>query len=397
MLHGTSYRGHQMRAKVVIGAGLGDEGKGLMVDYLAHKNPKSTVVRFNGGCQALHTVQINGERTGFQHYGSGTAVGVPTFLGKEFIVNPVLFHKERKALNKGSVQCHVESRVTTPYDMMHNTLLETSRGGNRHGSCGLGINATVNRHIAVPFNACHLPHPAKVKEILRQTYKYYKELHKGTELAGLNALQTLRDTVEDPFVHNCIQFINKVDLENEGYLKYNNCVIFEGAQGLLLDENHEWFPHVTRSKTGLTNVIDILKQLPYANKVEVTYMTRAYLTRHGAGPLPNEDTDMHFEDKTNLPNTWQGKLRYAPLDIDLLLETIKYDLMGIALRSDIRVSVEPKLCITCLDQMEHVDFVYNKNRMSLTVPNFITFMSTLWGGGLLVSYGPERTDIKTIR
>ena len=348
-------------------------------------------MRFSGGAQAAHTVQIDGKRTVFHHYGSGTAIGAPTFLGKEFIINPILFHKERKTLDTGSVQCHVESRVTTPYDMIHNTLLETSRRGNKHGSCGIGINATVDRHEVVPFHACHLTHPKKVKEILADTYSYYKELHKGTELAGLNALDDLRTKADDMFIQDCLQFNNRVDLEYENYLKYND-IIFEGAQGLLLDEHHEWFPHVTRARTGLDNVIKMLADLPHIVEVDVVYVTRSYMTRHGAGPFPTEDTHMSFKDETNVHNEWQGALRFGILDLDLMLESIQNDFSK---TTNSNVKFNKTLCITCLDQTPNVTVKYKGMEKTLRSNDFIQFVSIIWPGNLMTSHGPERINIKT--
>ena len=84
-------------------------------------------------------------------------------------------------------------------------------------------------------------------------------------------------------------------------------VVFEGAQGLLLDQNNsDYFPHVTSSNTGIKNVMDILTSLKYKGKVDIYYMSRCYLTRHGAGPFPEESStfasDYKLFDKTNIYN-----------------------------------------------------------------------------------------------
>ena len=83
-------------AHVVIGANYGDEGKGLMTDYLADKYQAEVVVRFNGGAQAGHTVVTPaGQRHVFSHFGSATLSGSRTFLSKHFVANPILFLKEK--------------------------------------------------------------------------------------------------------------------------------------------------------------------------------------------------------------------------------------------------------------------------------------------------------------
>lgn len=126
-------------------------------------------------------------------------------------------------------------------------------------------------------------------------------------------------------------------------------VIFEGAQGLRLDEFGEDFPYVTRSRTGLTNVIEMLDATTWTRSPDVYYVTRPYLTRHGAGPLKNELPKAPYDaitDETNIPNMHQGSLRYAWLDLDVLASNIAKDLA----QKDPR-DVRARLALTCLDQV----------------------------------------------
>ena len=142
---------------VVIGAVYGDEGKGLMTDYLAGKYIKQgksvAVVRFNGGAQAGHTVNRNGMRHVFKHFGSGTLAGADTILSRHFILNPIAFFQELEDLNaklsggiKGVIYVENDCMVTTPFDIFINQALELKRGDARHGSCGMGIGVTVGRY-----------------------------------------------------------------------------------------------------------------------------------------------------------------------------------------------------------------------------------------------------------
>lgn len=92
--------------------------------------------------------------------------------------------------------------------------------------------------------------------------------------------------------------------------------IFEGSQGLLLSQdNTEYAPHLTHSYTGMHNVRILCDQAGW--KPEIYYVTRSYLTRHGSGRLPGEDSTLWFNDDTNFDNRWQGPLRFAPLDSGL--------------------------------------------------------------------------------
>jgi adenylosuccinate synthase len=136
--------------------------------------------------------------------------------------------------------------------------------------------------------------------------------------------------------------------------------IFEGAQGLLLDEERGEFPYVTRSRTGLHNVRRLLREADMHDRrtVEAYYVTRAYATRHGQGPLPNEldgDSDYFFDSsytqgETNTPNPHQGHLRYAKLDVERVGKEIKEDIA----RASHDIDVVPHVYITCCDHVRWI-------------------------------------------
>jgi adenylosuccinate synthase len=135
--------------------------------------------------------------------------------------------------------------------------------------------------------------------------------------------------------------------------------VFEGAQGLLLDQdNKEFFPHVTRSNTGLKNVRMLCAEACISD-ITAYYVSRTYLTRHGAGPLLGEDPKMRFQDATNTDHPYQGPLRFAPLDNNAMIRRCIKDAEG----------VEMKLVYTHLDQLD------------------------IWGHADLFSCGPTREDV----
>ena len=142
------------RAKIVIGANYGDEGKGLMTDYFcreaAAQGETCLNVLTNGGPQRGHTVVTpEGIRHIFHHLGSGSFAGADTFFCDAFLINPMIFRGEYEALRRAGadfrVFVHPACRWTTPYDMILNQMAEEFRGGKRHGSCGFGIWETVLR------------------------------------------------------------------------------------------------------------------------------------------------------------------------------------------------------------------------------------------------------------
>lgn len=314
-----------MRARAVIGANFGDEGKGLVVDWLCATQGAGIVVRYNGGSQAGHTVVIpGGTRHVFSHFGSGTFLGVPTFLSQFFVLNPIKFFDELDLLHKLGVKpivyAHPECVVTTFADMIINQRIENKRAGKRHGSCGLGVRETIERS-TIPelkitmsdlWNAS-----ASLQSKLEQICGQYAAFRTGEKIDFPNAV--------DVFVAGCAQFADRVHPLGIGQCKDP---IFEGAQGLLLDQdNKEYFPHVTPSSTGLKNVRALCSQAGI-EEIEPYFVSRTYLTRHGAGPLPSEDAGLRFEDDTNVEHDYQGRIRFAPLDEDGLIDRCAKDAAG---------------------------------------------------------------------
>lgn len=328
-----------MRARIVIGASFGDEGKGLVTDYLCSTFGAGMVVRFNGGSQAGHTVITpEGERHVFHHFGSGTFCEVPTFLSNYFVCNPILFFQEREKLialgYHPVVYAHPDCLITTFMDMLINQAIENRRANKRHGSCGIGFHETMNRS-----------NVAELKITMSDLWNGGKRLESQmAEICGKYAKFRCGESFDEPmaieaFIECCNHFAQCVNPLGIGQCKDP---VFEGAQGLLLDQNNkEFFPHVTHSNTGMKNVESLCAQAGIDRK-EIYYVSRTYLTRHGAGQLPGEDASISFEDETNLANPFQGNLRFAPLDADSLRKRIKQD----------AGSNPYKLVLTHCDQLE---------------------------------------------
>jgi len=385
-------------AKVVIGANWGDEGKGLMTDYFAIKY--GVVVRFNGGSQAAHTCQLsNGTRHVFHHFSSGSFKNATTNLSRHFISNPYLFVSEKHNLENLGIHPKVNADprglVTTPYDMMLNQMAEEARGDARHGSCGIGINETIKRQESLYKLTVEMlfEGEARLALILEKIRKEW--VHERAEQLKIKIPEIWKNRIEnETILLNFIKCIKHFDVslfKDVEYLKGFDDIVFEGAQGLLLDQNHYFFPHVTHSHTGLKNVIEISKEANITH-LDVTYVTRAYATRHGAGPFPHENLNIKYEDATNVPNEWQGGIRFGYLDLDLLSESISKDIQE---NFDKKISINPGIAVTCLDQVDEITVVSNKNLVILNHKKFLEEIENKVKIPVThMSYGPTRNDVK---
>ena len=393
-------------AKIIIGAGYGDEGKGLVTDFLS-QNWADLTVRFNGGAQAGHTVNTSDGTTHiFSHFGSGSLHHIPTYLSQYFVVNPIMFKKEYESLERKlrivpHVFIHEDCMVTTILDILVNQEIEKFRGRNRHGSVGIGINETITRHLDTEYKITvgMLNHDMSgAMDIINDIYDDYvvKRLvflgmTEGEALSILDGIDKDRITEE---TYKNIEFLldNAILVEkDDDFLGHYDNIVFEGAQGLLLDEFHPYFPYVTRSRTGIHNVYQLIKDYKDVN-VEIYYVTRPYLTRHGAGPFPTEvigntnlvDFPFDVYDPTNKPHKFQGTLRLGYLDIDLLKKTIYDDLNHFKGYPD-----RLRLVITCMDQAwEDMSFQKDGKLIDIKSSDFGAYMKKFMGFPVLLNYSP---------
>ncbi len=341
------------RGTAIIGANYGDEGKGLMTDFFAkeYSHLNSVVIRFNGGANAGHTVCMRDGLTHvFHHMGSGTFRGTPTHLSKYFIVNPFLFAKEYKKFGaiKPKITIDPNTIVTIPYDMMLNQII------GRGTSCGVGINETVTRNeFGLTLKYSDLTNRNKILEVINEYKRTYYQIRK--EILGFNSLEYLIDnslfwssSITESYLNEC-EFMTKLCqcLSDDDLGSHYKNFIFEGAQGLLLDQNNIFeYPYVTRSNTGLKNVCELAKVLDLG-ALNTIYVSRTYMTRHGNGPF-NYPTLQPFFDSTNIPNEFQGTMRFGALNYRELRARIFHD-YTINISSEYFNSVE--VAMTHCDQM----------------------------------------------
>lgn len=343
-----------MRVLAVIGKNFGDEGKGMAVDYFSLHGGKTLVVRHNGGAQSGHTVvqKTPGKnRFVFHELSSGSCRGADTLWIDSFYPDIYKLGEEIRNFQEAFGLCPdiygMENVcITTPDDVLLNMALESSRGSSRHGSCGMGINECdlrtkagfglklgqirgmdadalyhAMRHIRKEYTAKRLQ---MIAGTLNQEADGYVQLLSNNNVL-VNAAYEMISNMK------YVKLLTEADLQKK--LRSTDTLIFESGQGLLLDRNHPVYsPYVTASDTGLTSPCRFLARFRL-HLDEAVYVSRTYITRHGAGPLPNECPKAMLgnllEDRTNEPNDWQGTMRYARHESEeAFVEEVQKDIAG---------------------------------------------------------------------
>ncbi len=304
-----------MKVKVVTGANAGDEGKGMVAFSLAREaishNEKVLSVLYNGGVQRGHTANSQV----IHCTGTGDLAGGATYYDERFVVDPIALW-----ITQTKVYIHPMCRVVLPCDVLMNRKKEVSRGAMKHGSCGMGIFECVRRNKHSEWKLCVAD--------LKSPFSLYAKVSLIEHAIGCES---------DDRVYNLDNFIKaacyvsrecKIAELHEIVPDYDT-LIFEGGQGLLLDQSNVGdFPHLTPSSVGSLNISGTIARLR-PESTDVFYVSRSYMTRHGAGPMDSEckreDINPSIVDKTNIHNDWQGGLRFGYIDTDKLYRRVKTD------------------------------------------------------------------------
>jgi adenylosuccinate synthase len=324
------------RAIITVGLGFGDEGKGATVDFLTRQYDADLVVRYCGGSQAGHNVQLpDGTRHTFSQFGAGMLAGTSrrcrTYLGPNVVIDPPALRREADHLAELCVHepldlltVHPRCLVATFWHRTLNRMRELARGSARHGSCGLGIGEARSYWLehgqdsvfAADLRDLHVLRE-KVELLRQRTLLKMQELIERIERDQLRELDLWDLTTEGVARQLSESFENGIAIS--ATVPYCRSAIFEGAQGVLLDEYRGFHPHTTWSTVTAQHAWDLVRQMD-VDEVAVLGITRAYTTRHGEGPLPTYSAALtaRLQDPGNPTNPWQGSLRCGWLDLPLL-------------------------------------------------------------------------------
>jgi len=325
----------------LLGLGFGDCGKGLYTDHLCGELRAHTVVRFNGGAQAGHNVVLaDGRHHTFSQFGAGSFhADVATVLASPVVVHPTALRVEEAALRRAGVgdafarlRIDARCRVTTPYHQAAGRLREWARGAARHGSCGVGVGETVRQALAAPEAALRygdLPHPARALDKLQALRAALQREFADFSPPHAEAAQELALLGDDALARRwldaaapCVRLAPPASADAIGArLAQPGTVLFEGAQGVLLDEWRGFHPHTTWSTISTAAVEAVLHDAGIGTPaVRHLGVLRSYLTRHGPGPLPTHDRalDARLAEPHNADDGWQGAFRRGHPDAVLL-------------------------------------------------------------------------------
>ena len=329
---------------LVAGLGFGDESKGSVVDFLARRRAAKLVVRYNGGAQAAHNVLApDGRHHCFAQWGSGTLAGARTLLSRFMMVNPIFAASEARHLQSVGVAdpwalLHVErdALVTTPFHVAANRLQEIARrkGGAHgvHGSCGMGIGETM-RDFVDKREDCIFARDLTDPKTLERKLSSVRE-RKLAEIAELDLFwpedaidvefSVLRDRAAvGDIIAAYEDFAARSNIVDETLLARELAggghVVFEGAQGVLLDEWWGFHPHTTWSTCTFENADKLLCACDFSGRKERLGILRSYHTRHGAGPFPTGGAEWAAlsSDDHNTRTPWQETFRSGPFDMVL--------------------------------------------------------------------------------
>ncbi|MDM5180013.1 adenylosuccinate synthetase [Massilia sp. DJPM01] len=326
----------------LLGLGFGDCGKGLFTDYLCRHWGAHTVVRFNGGAQAGHNVVLpDGRHHTFAQFGAGSFVpGVATLLAYPVIVHPTALLVEDAYLRRAGVDDALarilidgRCRVTTPFHQAAGRMRELQRGVAAHGSCGVGVGETAGHGIDHPDQILHyadLMHPAvalaKLESMRRTLRAAFRP--RCAELANQDAYAAELAVLDNAsmaarWLERVAELTRQVPPASHAQvaqrLHLPGCVLFEGAQGVLLDEWRGFHPHTTWSSIHPASVQAVATDAGQHARIEHLGILRSYMTRHGNGPLPTHDARLdHLPEPHNASDGWQGRFRRGHPDALLL-------------------------------------------------------------------------------
>jgi adenylosuccinate synthase len=337
---------------VVLGTQWGDEGKGKIVDLLTDQ--ASAVVRFQGGHNAGHTLVIDGEKTVLHLIPSGILrENVECLIGNGVVLSPEALLKEMKELEAKGVPVRQRLKLSPacplilPYHVALDQAREAKRGNEKLGTTGRGIGPAYEDKVARRgLRLGDLQDEQRFTRKLREVMEYHNFfLENYFKVEALDVERVLASTLE--LGREILPMMADVTAILHQYRQAGAKIMFEGAQGSLLDIDHGTYPFVTSSNTtaGGTATGSGFGPL-YLDYV--LGITKAYTTRVGSGPFPTElfdATGEHLAKKGHEFGATTGRPRRCGW----------FD--AVALRTAVNINSVSGLCLTKLDVLDGLESI----------------------------------------
>lgn len=339
-----------MSSFVVLGAQWGDEGKGKMTDYLAES--AEVVVRFQGGNNAGHTVEVGDSQYKLHLIPSGILYGDKlNVIGNGVVVDPKALFEEIDYLEALGVKVTPENFIISdrahlimPYHRALDKAKETARGKNDIGTTGKGIGPCyTDKAERSGIRICDLMHKDVFEEKLEENIKAKNvilDLYNGENFEVKEVSKEF-----EAYAERLRPFVTDISVRVYDEIKKGSKVLFEGAQGNLLDIDYGTYPYVTSSNTTAGGVCSGVGIGPTMIN-SVVGIAKAYTTRVGKGPFPTElcdDMGDFIREKGHEYGVTTGRARRCGwLDI-------------VILKSAARVSGLTSFAVTKIDTLAGID------------------------------------------
>ena len=280
-----------MSTVVISGAQWGDEGKGKIVDYLAAQ--ADTVVRFQGGSNAGHTVSVGGEEYKLRLLPSGILYkGTTCVIGNGVVVDPQCLIEEidnmkARGVDTSGIRLSNRAHVVMPWHKLFDALNENLRGENKIGTTKRGIGPCyIDKADRIGIRVCDLidraEFAAKVHGVLKLKNLILEKVYGHTPLDAEKIIREYESYAERlrPFVCDTISLLNaQIDAGKK--------ILFEGAQATMLDIDYGTYPYVTSSHP-ISGGVGVGAGVAPKKIDKVVGVVKAYCTRVGEGPFPTE-------------------------------------------------------------------------------------------------------------
>lgn len=353
---------------VVIGTQWGDEGKGKVVDLLTDK--ASAVVRFQGGHNAGHTLVIDGEKTVLHLIPSGILRdNVMCLIGNGVVLSPSALFEELAMLEKAGVPARERLKISEscplilPYHIALDQARERALGKKAIGTTGRGIGPAYEDKVSRRgLRLGELMDTAHFTERLREVMEYHNfALQHYFKASPVDYQQVLDEALTQG--EQIAPMVADIPGELHRLRRAGSSIMFEGAQGALLDIDHGTYPYVTSSTTtagGAASGSGVgPRHIDY-----VLGIVKAYTTRVGAGPFPTElfdDDGKHLGEKGHEFGATTGRQRRCGW------------LDAVSLKRSLDINSVTGICITKLDVLDGLETLkiavnYRLNGETLDAP-----------------------------